>query len=189
MGTLHRRKVFRQSSDVGRLRLHRFRLTLADHPTIHREEPTNDIRPPHRDSPRAPGSAAPAKPFCLHLRLPLGRGDQQHRRFLAPLNSNRCSRCPLATILRACDRACRSPKTLPVLTCRAHDGSRAVALRCACTLAITETRTRWGCRIGLQINTVLLLLRRKLSYSNLVEVPFLVSWVALRNIWSPPILY
>lgn len=36
-----------------------------------------------------------------------------------------------------------------------------------------------------EINTLLLLLRRKVSYSKIIEIPFLLSWVLLRNIWYP----
>ena len=39
-----------------------------------------------------------------------------------------------------------------------------------------------------EINTLLLLLRRKLSYAYVVEAPFIITWVLLRNIWYPLLL-
>lgn len=36
-----------------------------------------------------------------------------------------------------------------------------------------------------EINTFLLLLRRKMSYSIVVELPFILSWVLLRIVWYP----
>eukprot|EP00802_Teleaulax_amphioxeia_P008063 Tamp_08071.p1 GENE.Tamp_08071~~Tamp_08071.p1 ORF type:complete len:390 (-),score=36.60 Tamp_08071:1041-2210(-) len=40
-----------------------------------------------------------------------------------------------------------------------------------------------------EINTLLLLLRRKLSYAYVVEAPFIATWVLLRNIWYPMLLF
>jgi hypothetical protein len=39
-----------------------------------------------------------------------------------------------------------------------------------------------------EINTLLLLLRRKLSYAYVVEAPFIITWVMLRNVWYPLLL-
>jgi len=40
-----------------------------------------------------------------------------------------------------------------------------------------------------EINTLLLLLRRRMAYSPLVEVPFVLTWVLLRNIWYPLLMF
>ncbi|EKX33237.1 hypothetical protein GUITHDRAFT_43147, partial [Guillardia theta CCMP2712] len=40
-----------------------------------------------------------------------------------------------------------------------------------------------------EINTLLLLLRRRVSYSAIVEVPFILTWVLLRNIWYPLLMF
>mmetsp|Transcript_2150 Transcript_2150/g.5146 ORF Transcript_2150/g.5146 Transcript_2150/m.5146 type:complete len:323 (-) Transcript_2150:38-1006(-) len=39
-----------------------------------------------------------------------------------------------------------------------------------------------------EINTLLLLLRRRLSYHAWVEWPFIITWIALRNIWYPMLM-
>ncbi|CAN0465629.1 unnamed protein product, partial [Hapterophycus canaliculatus] len=40
-----------------------------------------------------------------------------------------------------------------------------------------------ACALLVEFNTFLLILRRRVSWGNYLEVPFALSWVALRLVW------